>query len=533
MAAFGKIRCSVTLLARFLNVRLPMFRHLLWILAGLCGLAGANAAVPAETVPLEQRTWLETRTAHFNISSCGPPQSVHRLAGRLEQFCKAYSQLAGMSAVESPPIVVIAFPDHESLKPFLPLYQGRPANLAAFFQHGSEENLIVLSLPEPGAPDADMSVIFHEYSHLLFRRNDRIWPLWLKEGMAEVYATFQTSGHDIRIASPIVEHLRVLAKKPLMPLAELFGVNNDSPQYNERQRQGMFYAESWLLTHFLMSGDSARYRSGFGQFTALLRLGQLPVPAFTNAFHASLSVAETELRRYLAEGKFSPIDLSLTADISAAVAISTRALTPVEINFRLGNELLRINRGDDAETYFNRAKKIAPASPLPDEGLGLLASQREQPAAAVRHLQAAIDHGSPSFLTYYIYAREKYQSTADAKDRYARLQKTPATELRRALEQSIQLMPDFGPAHQLLGFFELVQGDNLVKAEQHLRRAIQLEPENPACLFPLAQLQLRNRNPAAARQTLEPLLRPNVEAKLRTKAAELMQEINRTSDSPF
>jgi hypothetical protein len=69
--------------------------------------------------------------------------------------------------------------------PFLPLYQGQPGNLAAFFQRGTDENLIVLSLPEAGSTDQDMGAIFHEYTHLLFRRNDQIWPVWLKEGMAE------------------------------------------------------------------------------------------------------------------------------------------------------------------------------------------------------------------------------------------------------------------------------------------------------------------------------------------------------------
>src|ERR1019366_4675436 len=94
------------------------------------------------------------------------------------------------------------------LQPFLPLYQGKPSNLAAFFAHGMDENLIVLSLPEASSADPGMDVIFHEYSHLLFRRNDQIWPLWLKEGMAEVYSTFQTSGRIVRIANLIPEHLQ-------------------------------------------------------------------------------------------------------------------------------------------------------------------------------------------------------------------------------------------------------------------------------------------------------------------------------------
>jgi len=98
------------------------------------------------TAPVVQQHWFEARTAHFNIYSCGPTQEVARVGGRLEQFRDAYSMLAGVEAVASPPIVVIAFPTHEALEPFLPLYQGKPANLAAFFHRSSDENLIALSL---------------------------------------------------------------------------------------------------------------------------------------------------------------------------------------------------------------------------------------------------------------------------------------------------------------------------------------------------------------------------------------------------
>src|ERR1039458_951694 len=117
-----------------------------WILAVFLGTVVRPIAAPADRVPIEQRQWFEVRTAHFNIYSCGAVQKVFKLAGRLEQFCKAYSQLAGTQSVDSPPIVVMAFPNREALQPFLPLYQGKPSNLAAFFAHGMDENLIVLSL---------------------------------------------------------------------------------------------------------------------------------------------------------------------------------------------------------------------------------------------------------------------------------------------------------------------------------------------------------------------------------------------------
>src|SRR5439155_17340202 len=106
------------------------------------------SAAPNEPESLVTRRWFEARTAHFNTYSCGATQEVARLTARLEQFREAYSLLAGAQAVASPPIVVMAFPDHAALAPFLPLYQGKPANLAAFLHRGSDENLIPLSVSE-------------------------------------------------------------------------------------------------------------------------------------------------------------------------------------------------------------------------------------------------------------------------------------------------------------------------------------------------------------------------------------------------
>src|SRR5215216_3822636 len=148
-----------------------MIRHIFWAIVLL---AAPSRGLPAVEDPdgLLQRRWFEARTAHFHLYSCGPTQEVARLAARLEQFREAYSLLAGTQAVASPPIVVMVYPDVASLKPFLPLYQGQPASLTAFFNRGSDENLIVLPIGNPFS----LEIIFHEYTHLLLRHNDPIWP---------------------------------------------------------------------------------------------------------------------------------------------------------------------------------------------------------------------------------------------------------------------------------------------------------------------------------------------------------------------
>ena len=496
------------------------YRWLLWLmLLAVCPAFGQDDARA-----LAKKSWYEASTAHFNIYSCGDVQDTYRLAARLEQFCRAYAMLAGKDAVESPPIVVLAFPDHDSMKPFLPLYNGQPGNIAGFFTRGSDENLIVLSLPNSDSPDMD--IIFHEYAHLLFRRNDQIWPLWLKEGMAEIYSTFTTSGRYCEIARPIDRHLQTLANEPLMPLDELFAVTHDSPQYNEATRQGVFYAESWALTHYLLAGDNAVLQSRFSQFTPLLKQGEMPEEAFTNALGVSLTAMQNALQNYVKRNEFDPIVLKLSGTLSAPVNVSSRAITPVEILFRFGDEQLRIGRLDSAQDWFTQAQQLAPLSPLPWEGLGLLASQRNDSGGALSDLQQALHLGSNSFLAHYIYAQEKYRQTATGNDMYAPIHSDLAGEIQGELEKSVQLMPTFAPAHELLGFFEMVQGSDLAAAEQQLSEAIQLEPENPSYLFTLAQAQLHDRDLDDARRTLAPLLLPNVDAKLRASARELAQQIN-------
>jgi tetratricopeptide (TPR) repeat protein len=469
--------------------------------------------------------WMEVSTAHFKVLSCGPTQAVARVAARLEQFREAYSILAGAQAVASPPIVAIAFPDHRSMRPFLPVYQGKPANLAAFFHRDSDENFIALYLA--GAGSESLEPVFHEYTHLLLRHNMLFWPMWLNEGMADVYSTFETTlDMGIRIGHPLPFYLRILENRPLMPLSELFAVTHKSPEYNERERQGMFYAESWLLTHYLMLGDSPAMKAHFGELTTLLRKGQVPEEAFTNAFHVSLRQMENQLRAYLKRGRFEPLRLSVRASLSSARALNIRPLVPVEVWFHLGDMLLRIGRDDAAREFFARAQAIAPRSPLPPEGFGLLAAQHDESAEAVKRLGEALHLGSISFLAHYTYARERYRLTAKMPDKYSRIPSDLADEIETEIQKSMTLMPDFAPAHELMGFFLMAQGEHLSLAEQHLQRAIQLEPENESYLFSLAQLQLRRDKPEAARRTLEPLRLSYIEPGLRKHAEEMLKEID-------
>lgn len=487
---------------------------------GLCLFTSARGL---DTNSLITRQWFEARMPHFQTYSCGPTQEVAKLTARLEQFRTAYEALAGKQAVASPPIKVIAFPDHEALEHFVALYHGQPVNLSGFFHRSSDENLIVLSLTDTGS--GALETILHEYAHLLLRRNQQFWPMWLNEGMADMYGTFEVTGdHQVRLGKPYEIYLKILETEPLMPLSALFAVTRDSPEYNERERQGIFYAESWLLTHYLMVGDTA-HEAHFANLTTLLKQGQIAEQAFTNAFRTPLPAMEKELAQYRRQGHFEALTLAVRSSLLMAQPLATRGIGPAETCFRLGDELLRVGRPEEAESLFVKAGKLAPASPLSYEGLGLLDAERGQHREALESLKEAVRRGSKSFLAHYIYAREMLILSAPAPDRYSRLEGGTASDVQRELEASLNLMPQFGPAHHLLGFFELLQDGDLANARQHVSAAIELEPENPSYLLTLAQVEIAERDPVAARKTLEPLRLPYVDDKLRAQAEEMLKNL--------
>ena len=480
---------------------------------------------------LARQPWFEARSRHFHAYSYGPTQEVARVVGRLEQFHDAYAALAGAQSVVSPPIVVLVFPDHASLEPFLPLYQGKPANLAGFFHRTSDENLIVMSLAKEG-PGA-LETILHEYAHLLLRRNENIWPMWLVEGMADIYATFEVAGeHTVRIGQPMALYVRLLEQRPLMPLHELFEVTAESPAYNERQRQGVFYAESWLLTHYLMRGISPQLRGRFGEMTKLLRQGEGAEEAFTNSFPVSLEQMQAALQRYLQQGKFEPQLLNVQGSLLAPQPLGYRGLAPVETLFRLGDELVRVRQFDAAGKYFGAAREIAPASPLPYEGMGLLAAERDQHDAAIEHFEQALKRGPLNFLAHYVYGRELLRRTATEDGKLSRLGAPQAEAIRTELQRSVALMPSYAPAHHLLGTLDLVQGEDTQTAEKELQEAIGLEPENLTYSLTLAQARLMRHQWTDAQNILVPLCRPNVESHIRSRARELLAQMRRAEGQP-
>src|SRR5215813_13307643 len=271
-------------------------------------------SVPAPTKAQSRDQWRSVRTNNLFVIGNADPEKLRQVAVWLEFFHSAFARLVSHNVLDSSvPTTVVVFRDDASFTPFKPLYQGRPANIAGYFQPGEDVNYISMSL-DPRERDP-YSVAFHEYVHLHLRDNVPNVPVWLNEGLAEFYGSLQFSNGEALLGIPL-PYIHLLRTQELLPLTTLLSIDTSSPHYNEQDQSGMFYGESWALVHYLMLGDQGR-QDQFKRFLQLVSRGDDLAKALESSFGMTLDVLEKELRAYVRRGDLPTLRLASSDDPQA------------------------------------------------------------------------------------------------------------------------------------------------------------------------------------------------------------------------
>ena len=494
------------------------------VLAILCafpsGVSRAN--------PQTRDTWRSVRTNNLFVIGNADPEKLRQVATWLEFFHGAFGRLVSRSVIDSSvPTTVILFRDDASFQPFKPLYQGRTANVAGYFQPGDDVNYIAISIdPSDGNP---FSTAFHEYVHAHVNENIPNAPLWLNEGLAEFYGSLQFASGEAVLGTPLMHYIRYLRQQELLPLATLFSIGTSSEHYNESEKTGVFYGQSWALVHYLMLGDRGR-QDQFKRFLSLVARGDSSAKAIEDAFGLTIPALEQELRAYVRSGQFPTLRVSSIDNpeaYAAYTAMQRTSLSEGEANYYLGDLLLHTGRASDAERYFKHAVLLEPNFLPANAALGQLYAQQRRYADAKKYLEKAVS--SPQgYMTHYYYAyvlsREGVSSTGRIKEY------SPATAalMREHFLRAIKLAPNYAPAYYYLGLINLVTGERLEEAIQMAERARQLEPSNTASSLLLAQIYMRRSDHATARRILEQLSRGSNKA-VQEEAQDLLASMDGTS----
>ena len=195
-------------------------------------LAASLPALLLLAAPLRaEERWSEVRTPHFQLAGNAGAGDIKRIAQRLEKFRSVVGHLFPTQPLDgAAPTTVLVLKNADALKPFFPIYEGKPTPIGGIFVEGQDRNYMAL---DAQARDEAYETVFHEYMHLLMSRVPYDIPNWMNEGLAELYSNAEVHDREVALGRPIAPHVLLLRRRTLIPLETFFAVDHDSPYYNE------------------------------------------------------------------------------------------------------------------------------------------------------------------------------------------------------------------------------------------------------------------------------------------------------------
>lgn len=363
-------------------------------------------------------------TEHFELITDGPRGRAQDILAQFERVRSFFVKgLAMKDPVLKPRIVVF---QHEKDYRLYSINQVSAAHYTAL----PHRDYIAIG---PVNNDRDNQITVHEYVHLLVRYADTPMPVWMNEGVAEVYSNLAPVKKVIQVGAPIPDHI-VTIRNQWLPLAEVVGAEHDSPYYNRRQHVGPFYGISWALVHMLMLDE--RYRANFGKLAPALAAGTEPAEAFQQTFGKPIAAIEKDLQEYIRRTTMNVVNYEAQFD-KVDQKVAPRPVTAYEWGVATADLLAAIRKHEEAGTRLSALAAAEPGRPEAWEALAFArwrgapgeAAEAFDKARATGSTQPNLAYWAPALSKDRALARqmlqevvERYPQFSDARIRLAEMQ---------------------------------------------------------------------------------------------------------------
>ena len=458
--------------------------------------------------------WTEVRSPHFSVITDAGDKRGRQAALRFEQMRTAFGIFLNKSKVNIPiPLQIIAFRNAKEMRQFVPLWKGKPVELAGLFQGGEDRCFILLDM----SVENPWSVVFHEYGHQLQNGNlDLDLQPWFNEGFAEFFSTIQATGNTVDIGRPSDANGAILLNNRLMKVVDLFQVSQQSATYNESgDRRSIFYAESWLMVHYIY--DNNLWPKMVTYFDLVLNKKQSVEQAIQTSLGMTSTDLDKALDRYLHQNSYRYYPIPIPPGLDAST-FTAKPLAPLDVRAQLAD--VKLHSPDYADAAMQDFSDILKQQPdnqaaLRGMGYGYLRKHDAKQAGEYFDKAAQADSNDPRVL-YYSAVLARQEGLGSDHEKAAKLQKQ--------MEKAISLDPDFADSYSVLSFILMSEG----KADEAIPvmlKAVGLNPRNEVYSMNLAQLYMMQRKYDDAIGLLSQLAKSSQPA-IAMAAAQNLQSVN-------
>jgi tetratricopeptide (TPR) repeat protein len=476
--------------------------------------------------------WLRVSSDHFIVLTDGGEKPGHDVAAHFEQMRMLFGQLLSRSKLRmSEPMEIIAIRSDKDYAQLAPLVNGQPTKAPAFFLAGEDRIFVVLNLFEPDSWRA----VQHQFAHYMLNYNYPPTPAWFDEGFAEYFASLNLTAKTAELGSdpelnPAYEtdllenqiesknlksFTEILSNPVWLAWPDLLTMRNRVVNGQEGTHHTLFYAQSWILVHYLLNKDKM---SDLGKYFGLVEIQKVPVEqAIQQAFGMSAAQLDHEVKTYFRSltSLSNALDASKqpsSPKVSEAVyrtplpftvddvATSSKSVPVAEAQALVDEMELRIP--EKRQQAFDALQKLI-ADPKTESGvahrsLAWAHVQKGDTSSAFEELNAAVQMNASDPWTRFGLALASYHSG----EKGARVQ--GLANMMESLHIVIDEYPDFAEAYNMLGWARLT-GGGANAALESMKQAVQLSPRNEEYQLRLARAYLASKKFDDATATLEHL----------------------------
>jgi len=260
----------------------------------LLGFAAAAALIAASPARAE---WLRAESDHFVVYGRSE-KSVREYAAMLEDFDDLLRRLHGRPKDEAAPrkLPVYLVSDLKQLRRVLPKAKDGMAGVYL----STVPEVFVVAIRDSASGDTDQNkgddTVLHEYvHHFMLQYYPSAYPGWLVEGYAEYYMTADLAKTRLVVGRANAGRAYSLTQPGgWIPMQDVL---TKRPGDLKAPAIYSFYAQAWLLTHYILS-DPARHKL-LAPYLDAVRGGRDPVKAWQDVYGDDPVQLRSKLRDYM------------------------------------------------------------------------------------------------------------------------------------------------------------------------------------------------------------------------------------------
>jgi tetratricopeptide (TPR) repeat protein len=456
------------------------------------------AFLPIALARSDEPHWIRVNSSHFSVVIDADEKHGHDVVVRFEQMRAVFGQLLSRSRINmSEPMDIIALRNDDEYSKVVPSRQGQGL-AAGFFIPGADRDYFMLNLSK----DESWRSISRDFALVFLNYNYPPTQPWFDEGFAEYFSSLRLD-RQVQIGTDPESFTELLNSSTWMTISDLFGKVRESSSGEEKSHHTLFYAESWIVMHYLLSQNKL---SETGTYFDLVENQKLPVE---EAIHRAYGISAAQFEQTVKDHFHS---LSQTAGSASGVQLSgvplpenigssTQELPEAEGRALVAEMSLRLP--DHREQAMQQLESITNLpkgdNVVARRGLAWVHIEKKEFDRAIEELNKGAElNAKDPWLHFYL---------ALVRLRAAQVSRTSIQGLPNMMQDLRAVLdwdPEFVEARTMLAMAQL-EGGGVHAAMDSMRPALQLSPRNQTYLLDMAQIYLAGKNWDAATAMLERL----------------------------